>query len=394
MPSPLNQAKRDRRALLITAVTTALFKPVISLAQGRFGVPLLRIETKEKSAVVSLEQLSASHTISSFSISDPPRFVIDIEGLVLTPEIANRLRISVNDNPFINRVAVSQFNPNTTRVVINLRERLFARAQQTSGRESASHGLTVELRLPKDAKQAESKPALSASQTSETSKSQVTEEPQPATGRNQVLVLIDPGHGGDDLGVVGALGTREKDVTLAVAKTLAEKLGKAPRVAVELTRDNDVSISIPQRLEKIKRLKPAVVISLHSARYPLPTSTGPRVFYYANTATSPSAELIAQRENGSIGATPDRESGKSKLGPPIVATKIQAALTRQQSIIGGAEGAPFSVLSLSINNGVLIQLGNLENRTEEARLRSGTYQEDLAELLYQGLISVAEPVKG
>lgn len=390
MLNALNQVRKDRRTVLITAVTAALLKPALAWSQGTPGLPGLKIEVGEKSAVITLEQLSGSHNVSSFSISEPPRFVIDIEGIVLTPEITSRLKIPVNDNPFVNRVAVSQFNKNTARVVINLRERLFARTQQTSGQESGFRTFSAELRLPKGAKQLESKPVPAVSQAPEAPKPQSQQASEPEALAKKVLVLIDPGHGGNDPGVIGILGTREKDLSLETAKKLASKLAKVPGVSVELTRNGDSSVSISQRLEKIRALKPALVVSLHADRHLLPKSIGPRVFYFAQAATSPSAELIAQRENGSAHATAVATDAKTRSATPALANEVQAALAKKQSITAAAEGAPFSVLALSAGNGVLVQLGNLENRTDEAQLRSAAYQEELATLLYQGLIGTPE----
>ncbi len=121
----------------------------------------------------------------------------------------------------------------------------------------------------------------------------------PARGPDPPLVVIDPGHGGRDPGAPGAIeGLAEKDVTLALARTMRDALAASGRVRVALTREDDRFLPLPERYAIARRLRADLFISLHADAAPANDSArGATIYTLSEVASDQEAALLAQREN-------------------------------------------------------------------------------------------------
>lgn len=118
-----------------------------------------------------------------------------------------------------------------------------------------------------------------------------------ARGSNRPLVVIDAGHGGHDPGAIAPGGEREKDVTLALARSVRDALIASGRVRVALTRDDDHFLILRDRYEIARRIKADLFVSIHADAAPNPGATGATIYTLSEVASDAEAALLATREN-------------------------------------------------------------------------------------------------
>lgn len=118
-----------------------------------------------------------------------------------------------------------------------------------------------------------------------------------ARGSNRPLVVIDAGHGGHDPGAIAPGGEREKDVTLALARSVRDALVASGRVRVALTRDDDHFLILRDRYEIARSIKADLFVSIHADAAPNPGATGATIYTLSEVASDAEAALLAAREN-------------------------------------------------------------------------------------------------
>ena len=115
-----------------------------------------------------------------------------------------------------------------------------------------------------------------------------------------MIVAIDAGHGGEDPGARGRHGTREKDVTLAIAQRLKALIDKEPNMRAVLVRDGDYFVPLAERVDKARRVQADLFVSIHADAWVQPDARGSSVFALSERgATSTAARMLAQKENES-----------------------------------------------------------------------------------------------
>ncbi len=236
-----------------------------------------------------------------------------------------------------------------------------------------------------------------------------------SSGR-KIIVTIDPGHGGEDPGAIGSLGTREKVVTLAIARELAQYLNSQDGIKADLTRDSDFFIPLQQR-RKIGRdeHRADIFISIHADSAPNRQAHGASVFALSikgvNSATSRFAQQLAEQENKSDligGAVAVSDDISSVLAGMLVEGTLKHSLemgrmilAEMQPLVGKlhsprVEQAGFAVLKEPGMVSLLVETGFISNPDEEQRLSDSDYQRGLAERIGAGIINFCRqfPVPG
>ena len=128
----------------------------------------------------------------------------------------------------------------------------------------------------------------------------LTNKPATQNGARLITVAIDAGHGGEDPGAKGANGSREKDITLAVAKKLKQRIDEEPNMRGILTRDADFFIPLHGRVVKARNMQADLFVSVHADAFIRPDARGSSVFALSEKgATSASARYLAKKENES-----------------------------------------------------------------------------------------------
>lgn len=205
------------------------------------------------------------------------------------------------------------------------------------------------------------------------------------------VVVLDPGHGGDDLGAQSADGTAEKDLTLAVARATAARL-QASGITARLTRERDEHVALEQRTAVANRLQAVVFVSIHVNASPARSARGAETYYMSADASDSQAAQSAARENA--GASRDTVqlilwdlAYVANLNSSArLARSIQDRLNALQGIKDrGVRQAPFVVLTGATMPAALVELGFISNPDEAARLRAADTQEQLAAILAEAI---------
>ena len=222
-----------------------------------------------------------------------------------------------------------------------------------------------------------------------------------------IIVVLDPGHGGEDPGATGPSGLREKDVVLKVAHLLRERInnsriGGSPMRAV-MTRDADFFVPLATRVEKARRVQADLFISIHADAFTTPAARGASVFALSERgASSTAARWLANKENQAdlvgglnVGGMQDRHVQRMLLDMSTTA-QIKDSLKLGTSLLGEIGGmaklhkarveqAGFAVLKAPDIPSVLVETAFISNPEEEAKLASAAYRDQLADALMRGI---------
>ena len=198
------------------------------------------------------------------------------------------------------------------------------------------------------------------------------------------IVLIDPGHGGRDPGASGVSGTsQEKNLTLAMAKELADLLEKRGRVRVAMTREEDKYLTLEQRAAIARRLKASLFLSIHMDSAPNPLARGATIYSLSDVASSAEAARFAEAENGSDEALSSEaeDSVRALLADVTLREQMEASAGLAERLLRRAAGrvelrprphqfASFHVLRRAETPAVLVEAGYISNAEDEVMLVS------------------------
>ncbi len=217
-----------------------------------------------------------------------------------------------------------------------------------------------------------------------------------------IMIVIDPGHGGKDPGATGERGSHEKTVVLAISKDLQQMLKTQPGFTADLTRNGDYFISLRQRLSIARKDRGDMFVAVHADAYKNRDAHGASVYALSlRGATSEAARWLAQKENeselGSVLADKD-QSLKSVLinlaqnASISTSLKIGKVIISQLNKIGTlhhkfVEQAAFVVLKEPDIPSLLVETGFISNAAEEKRLRNPAYQKKMARALMLGIVA-------
>jgi len=446
----LSPASPHRRTVL-KAGGTLLLSVVAPLPASAAQILAVRVWPAPDYTRVTLENDSNLKT-TQFLVTDPPRLVVDIEGLALNDTLKSLVAKVESNDPYIKQVRVGQNRPNVVRLVLDLKEEIKPQVFTLAPVAGYRHRLILDLYplTPVDplaemiakgewsndgvpaaavgsANPASPLPAAPPARTEvapdavaklESQQAAIggTPPPQPvqptpgkqvATGPapkvvRMVTIALDPGHGGEDPGAIGARGSREKDIVLAVAKRLKTKLEALPNMRVMLTRDGDYFVPLGQRVQKARQVQADLFVSIHADAWISPTARGSSVFVLSEKgASSSAARWLANDQNkadligGANSAVPDRQLASVLFDLSTTAQindslKVGKAVLRE---IGGinrlhkaaVEQAGFAVLKAPDIPSILVETAFISNPEEEAKLRDDGYQNQLAEAITKGI---------
>lgn len=221
-----------------------------------------------------------------------------------------------------------------------------------------------------------------------------------------IIVALDPGHGGEDPGAIGPAGTREKDVVLSVALKLRDRINKSVvggnPMRAYLTRDADFFVPLNDRVKKAQKVQADLFVSIHADAFTNPEARGASVFALSEKgATSASAKWLANKENAAdaVGGVNIKAKDTNVLKALLdmsTSAQINDSLHLGRAVIkeiGGVgklhkpqvEQAGFAVLKAPDIPSVLIETAFISNPSEEEKLRSEAYQDQLADAVMRGI---------
>ena len=224
----------------------------------------------------------------------------------------------------------------------------------------------------------------------------------PAKTRD-VVVMIDPGHGGDDPGAIGAAGTHEKIITLAVSRELKRQIDAQPGMRAVLTRSGDYYVGLEDRYHRAREVKADLFVSVHADAFSSSDARGSSVWMLSpRGATSEAARFLADRENNSdmVGGVKldknkdntlaavllDLSQGATLEASGVVAQQVLHALGRLGPTHRGyVEKANFVVLRSPDVPSILVETAFITNPLEEKRLNNAEQREQLASAILNGV---------
>ncbi len=370
----------------------------------------------------------------------PLRLVVDIKGLALTTHLKKMIEAVKPDDPYIAAVRIGQFLPDTVRLVMDLktdvRPEVFllkpydkfkyrlvfdiypADDQDMIGRYA--RGEATQDLGPDDEAEKESAPETDvigsilsglttepAKKTPEPKAPAIATKPKtPAKTRPQkkgpLIIVVDPGHGGEDSGAIGPRRTMEKTVVLQIARRLAKLINKEPDMRAVMTRNSDHFVSLGGRVAIARRAKAHLLVSIHADAWVKASARGSSVFALSRRgATSAAARWLAKNQNASdlIGGVNMRAMDKDVASIVVDMTsswKIDYSLKLGRHVLneldnishlhkGHVEQAGFAVLKGQGIPSILVETGFISNPTEERLLKSPKHQQALAVAILKGI---------
>jgi N-acetylmuramoyl-L-alanine amidase len=225
----------------------------------------------------------------------------------------------------------------------------------------------------------------------------------PDESSRDVIVAVDAGHGGQDPGAIGRGGTREKDVTLAIARALAERISAEPGMRAVLTRDRDEFLELRDRIHRARLARADMFVSVHADSISDRSISGASVYVLSvHGASNEAARWLAERENAADLMGGVRLDDKGALAPVLLdATQseiIGVSASAAERVVSALENvgevrkaqvqhAGFVVLKSPDIPSMLVETAYISNPEEERRLRSASQQARLAEAIASGIRS-------
>jgi N-acetylmuramoyl-L-alanine amidase len=329
--------------------------------------------------------LSGPVHYKTFSLSAPERLIIDLNGANLSGDFS---QLSLADT-VIRSIRSGHFGLGDTRIVLDLNGPVQLNSFLLPPQDGQGHRLVLDL------KSAASLPVTMPSEAIQ----------EPAHLKRDIIVVVDPGHGGKDPGAVGAKGEREKDVVLSIAQLLAKRLKREKGFDVKLVRNDDFFVPLRKRVEIARKHNADMFISVHADAAPRLTASGASVYCLSEGgATSATARFMAQRENGAdlLGATRllNLKDKDPMLAGVILDMSMNATLAASlqlgSTVLGSLAGittlhqkrveqAGFAVLKSPDVPSILVETGFISNARDSQRLVTARHQQAVADGLFEGL---------
>ncbi len=411
-----------RREFIKTAAATFL---LLVSPRGFAAAPsvlAVRIWPAEDYSRVTLES-DIPVKFRHFTVKNPERLVIDLEDVELNSVlkgVADNLSVS---DPYIQKFRTGLFKPGVVRMVLDLKVAVKPSVFTLQPVGQYGHRLVLDIypEHPADplmslvrsfgnetaGPEAAQKPAEAEPSRAEQENPAETRQAKHDKGKKPVVdrlvtIAIDAGHGGEDPGAVGANGTREKDVTLAIARRLKARIDDMPGMRGYLTRDGDYFVPLGQRVVKARKVQADLFVSIHADAFMTPSANGSSVFALSeNGATSSAARWLAKKENDAdlIGGVnldvKDPYLARTLLDLSQTAT-INDSLKRAKAVLnelgginrlhkGEVEQAGFAVLKSPDIPSILVETAFISNPEEERRLKDDGYQDKMANAIVSGV---------
>jgi N-acetylmuramoyl-L-alanine amidase len=421
----------SRRKHLKTSAKMLGFILFFSEAEIAWGAKILgvRIWPAEDYTRITLESDKAL-PITQQLLTNPDRLVVDVQGMELNSTLKDLVAKVKPNDPYVSQIRVGQFQPGMVRLVFDLKEPvkpqlftlepiaeyqyrmvldlypaipqdpLMELVKGSARKESALEKANEEIDLiaqfaTKKGKDIPKAPVAQAIPDVKESTVQVKQ-------KRLITIAIDAGHGGEDPGAIGAMGSKEKHVVLSIAKRLRDKIENDPYMRPFLTRDGDYFVPLHTRVQKARRVEADLFVSIHADAFIEPRAKGASVFALSQMgASSTTARWMANKENASdlIGGinikTQDKQVANLLLDMSTTAQikdSLQVGTSILKQISGFAtlhkpkvEQASFAVLRAPDIPSILVETAFISNPQEEARLNDDAYQDRIAEAIMRGI---------
>jgi N-acetylmuramoyl-L-alanine amidase len=432
----------SRRRFVKGALSAAATHPLLILFGASFtgvayasAIVAVRVWPAKDYSRVTIETDRALEA-SSFLVDSPDRLVVDIQGLALDGPLKDLVSKVQPNDPYIGQVRVGQNRPNVVRLVFDLKTRVNPQVFNVAPVGNYKYRLVLDLypAVPIDPlmamldppttpspdadipqvhgyapPEAQAQPAIADTDKHPAQKTEHVERLENTNAKTAqagvarlITIALDPGHGGEDPGATGSAGTHEKDVALAIAERVRDRIDAEPNMRAMLTRDDDYFVPLNVRVQKARRVQADLFVSIHADAFVTPDAHGSSVFALSESgASSSAARWLAQNENDAdlIGGvnihTHDVQLARVLLDLSTTA-QINDSLKLGNAVLhelGGVnrlhkdsvEQAGFAVLKAPDIPSILVETAFISNPDEERRLNDDSYKDHLADAIVKGI---------
>lgn len=315
--------------------------------------------------------------------------MLDLETAELTAALTELAAKVAADDPYIAGLRVAHNRPGVIRVVLDLKADVKPQIFTLPPISEYGHRLVLDIY-----------PAVEIDPLA--ALIQKTTRPQNEKIARLATIVIDAGHGGEDPGALGRHGSREKDVTLSIARRLKALVDAEPNMRALLTRDGDYYLSLQARVDKAEKVRADLFVSIHADAFVRPHARGSSVFALSERrATSEAARWLASKENeadliGGVSLKGKDTHVKRTIMDLLQTATIDYSLRLGSSVLKRLEGvntlhkphveqASFAVLKSPEVPSILVETAFISNPEEERRLNDDAYQDKLARALLEGI---------
>ena len=333
-----------------------------------------------------------------FHLQSPPRFVLDFDRTDFKLDISH---VNLPKNGLVEGLREGLFQPRVTRMVVDLKKAAVARVFNIPASKNKGHRLVIDLKPASDAQVAKQKKEFNRLQV-EKRKNQIEEIFEVVDKKSEeVIVVLDPGHGGVDPGAIGKGRTYEKNVVLQIAKKLKKELEARDNVKVYLTRDRDIFVPLKDRVAIAQRKKADLFISIHADAHNDRRIKGGSIYVLSDRASDREAARLARHANEGdavagfdmshesrdvqnilIDLTQRETKNKSVLLANDILTNMKKSIDVKRDKVSFAG---FRVLKAPEIPSVLVEVTYLSNTSEERKLKRRDHQERIARTIAQGV---------
>ncbi|MEW5009673.1 MAG: N-acetylmuramoyl-L-alanine amidase [Cycloclasticus sp.] len=320
-----------------------------------------------------------------FALDNPPRLVVDLKNI----KFAANLPVFPNDHKVLSLMRQAPRNKRDLRIVLDLKTPVNVKSFQLKPNADYGQRLVIDLY-----------PAKSKSSSQPVALKKATH----LSKNKKWVVAVDAGHGGEDPGAKGYRGTHEKVVVLAIAKKLAVLINKQPNMKAYLVRSGDYYIGLRKRMEKARRAKADLFVSIHADAFKDERARGSSVYVLSNRgASSEAARWLASSENAAdlVGGVSldDKDDVLASVLLDLSQSATEDASARMATeVLKNLKGlghmhkkqvqrAGFMVLKSPDIPSILVETAFISNRKEEAKLRRPSHQLKLAKAILNGVKS-------
>ena len=370
------------RKIFLGRVAGGLLSLAALSTAGAAELRSIELSASADSAVVTLA-LTDGPAAKIFTLDGPDRAVIDLPGTHAGRGIAVPAAAGL-----VTAVRLGRQPGGTLRIVLELASPVAVHGTQAAGR-SDRRQLTVALGEPAAVADAGPKAVRAAH--------------APGDGDRDVIIAVDAGHGGVDPGAIGHGRTREKDVTLAIARDLAARIDAEPGMRAVLTRDRDEFLELRERIQRARAAHADMFVSIHADSISDRSISGASVYILSvHGASSEAARELAEGQNAAdlMGGVRLAEGGAAA---PVVLDLVQQeaiglSATAAERVVSALESvgevrkaqvqrAGFVVLKSPDIPSMLVETAYISNPGEERRLRNPAQQVRLADAICGGVRS-------
>jgi N-acetylmuramoyl-L-alanine amidase len=388
---------------LFFGLSVVLLATSVSVCAKQIRVDSVSYDTSEAKYKLSLG-VTESPKYRVFVMDAPSRLVIDIKNA----QAAKGFNQPPSSHPLFGRLRIAAKNDSDLRIVVDLKQTVSAKTHKLATDNMDDHRLVVNL-IDKQLPSSPKKPDKTPKKAGQIDVAEYTPS-KSKNNKKRFIVAIDAGHGGDDPGAQGPHGTREKQVTLAIAKKLEELIDGQSNMRAKLIRKGDYYVGLRERMKLARDYKADLFISIHADAVDNPEVRGASVYTLSrNGASSEAARWLANSENAKekVGGVnlddKDETLAQVLLDLSQTATQQASAALAEKVLANfrsvgdlhnhGVQNAGFVVLKSPDIPSILVETAYISNPNDELNLMSNRYQTKMANAIFKGVINYVDQVR-